>query len=322
MPASPQETSTPASRSPAPSDRVDWRGVLPAITTPFDADLAIDHATLAEHARWMIDAGCTGVVPGGSLGEAATLDFDEKTQVIRTLVTALDHHAPVIPGIAALATSEAVRFARAAQANGASALMVLPPYVYSTDWREMKAHVAAILTATELPCMLYNNPVAYTTDFTPEQIAELAEEHPNLAAVKESSTDVRRVTALRALLGDRLEILVGVDDAIVEGLAAGAVGWVAGLVNAFPEESVRLFELARQGHTEEAQALYRWFLPLLRLDTVPKFVQLIKLAQERVGHGNARVRPPRLELTGDERDHAERTIALALAARPTLQGAA
>jgi len=327
MPASPPQTPTTVSSSPllrpgASNDRVDWRGVLPAITTPFDANLAVDHATLAEHARWMIDAGCTGIVPGGSLGEAATLAFDEKRAIVRTLLTTLDGHAPIIPGVAALATTEAVRYAKAVEADGAHALMVLPPYVYSTDWREMKAHVAAVLTATELPCMLYNNPVAYTTDFTPEQIAELAEEHPNLAAVEESSTDVRRVTALRALTGDRLEILVGVADAIVEGVGAGATGWIAGLVNAFPHESVRLFELARQGRTEEAQALYRWFLPLLRLDTVPKFVQLIKLAQERVGHGNARVRPPRLELAGDERDHAERTLALALASRPTLQDAA
>jgi len=342
MPASPPETPTPASSSPvssspvssspvssspapsprASSDRVDWRGVLPAITTPFDADLEIDHAFLADHARWMVDEGCVGVVPGGSLGEAATLAFDEKVAVVRSLVAALDGRAPVVPGVAALATAEAVRFARAVEAEGARGLMVLPPYVYSTDWREMKAHVAEVLNATELPCMLYNNPVAYTTDFTPGQIAELAEEHPNLAAVKESSTDVRRVTALRGLTGDRLEILVGVDDAIVEGIAAGAVGWIAGLVNAFPAESVALFELARQGRTAEALALYHWFLPLLRLDTVPKFVQLIKLVQERVGHGSARVRPPRLELAGDERSEAERVIALALAARPAMKGAA
>jgi 4-hydroxy-tetrahydrodipicolinate synthase len=317
MPASPLQT--PSSPS---STGVDWRGVLPAITTPFDADLQVDHAFLAEHARWMVDQGCVGVVPGGSLGEAATLAFDEKVAVVRTLVGALDGRAPVIPGVAALATAEAVRFARAVEAVGARGLMVLPPYVYSTDWREMKAHVAAVLEATSLPCMLYNNPVAYTTDFTPEQVAELAAEHPNLVAIKESSTDVRRVTALRALIGERLEILVGVDDAIVEGIAAGAVGWVAGLVNAFPAESVALFELARQGRTEEAFALYRWFLPLLRLDTVPKFVQLIKLVQERVGRGNARVRPPRLELSGEERAEAERVIAVALAARPAPTGAA
>ncbi len=293
-----------------------WRGVLPAITTPFHDDLSVDHDFLAEHARWMVDAGCVGVVPCGSLGESATLSFDEKVAVVRTLVGALAGRAAVVPGVAALSTAEAVRFARAAEAAGAAGLMVLPPYVYSTDFREMKAHVGAVLVATGLPCMLYNNPVAYTTDFTPEQVAELAAEHPNLVAIKESSTDVRRVTALRALLGDRLEVLVGVDDAIVEGVGAGAVGWIAGLVNAFPEESVRLFELARDGRGGEAEALYRWFLPLLRLDTVPKFVQLIKLVQERVGRGSARVRPPRLALAGEELAEAERVVARALAERP------
>ena len=172
--------------------------------------------------------------------------------------------------------------------------------MYKGDWRETKAHIAAILEATPLPCILYNNPVAYGTDFLPEQIAELAAEHRNLAVVKESSTDVRRVSAIRALLGDRLSIFVGVDDAIVEGIQAGAVGWVAGLVNAFPRESVDLFNLARAGNNAEAFELYRWFLPLLRLDTVPKFVQLIKQVQEEAGIGSARVRAPRLEVVGTE----------------------
>ena len=185
--------------------------------------------------------------------------------------------------------------------------MVLPPYVYRGDWREMKYHISEIVNATPLSCMLYNNPVAYGTDFLPEQIAELAAELPNLHAVKESSTDVRRVTAIRALTGDRLRIFVGVDDCIVEGINAGAVGWIAGLVNAFPKESVDLFNYAMNGETEKARELYEWFLPLLRLDTVPKFVQLIKLVQEKVGMGNTRVRPPRLELTGAE---LEETLAI------------
>jgi dihydrodipicolinate synthase/N-acetylneuraminate lyase len=178
--------------------------------------------------------------------------------------------------------------------------------------------VAAVIAATDLPCLLYNNPVAYRTDFTPDQIAELAREHSNLAAVKESSTDVRRVTAIRALLGDRLEVLVGVDDLVVEGIEAGAVGWIAGLANALPIESVALYRLAREGRKEEALELYRWFLPLLRMDTVPKFVQLIKLVQERVGRGSARVRPPRLPLEGQELSEALATIEQALAARPRL----
>ena len=199
--------------------------------------------------------------------------------------------------------------------------MVLPPYVYRGDWRETKAHMAAIFSATPLSCMLYNNPVAYGTDFLPEQILELASEHPNFHAVKESSTDVRRVTAIRALASDRLSIFVGVDDAIVEGIAAGATGWIAGLVNAFPAESVALFDLAMQGRPREAFELYRWFLPLLRMDTVPKFVQLIKLVQHETGNGNARVRPPRLELTGDELEAALETVREALANRPTVAAA-
>ena len=318
MPATTLGTST----SGPTRGNIDWRGVIPAITTPFKKDLSVDHAFLAEHAAWMVDEGCIGVVPGGSLGEAATLTFEEKVAVVRTLVGAVGERVPVIPGVAALATAEAVRFARAVEAEGARGLMVLPPYVYSSDWREMRAHVVAVLESTSLPCMLYNNPVAYGTDFLPEQIAELAGAHANLVAVKESSTDVRRVTALGSLLGDRLEVLVGVDDAIVEGVAAGAVGWVAGLVNALPAESVALFRLAREGRREEALALYRWFLPLLRLDTVPKFVQLIKLVQERVGRGSARVRPPRLELAGGERDEVEALIAGCLESRPALRGAA
>jgi 4-hydroxy-tetrahydrodipicolinate synthase len=179
----------------------------------------------------------------------------------------------------------------------------------------MHAHVAAVFDATPLPRMLYNDPVAYRTDFTPEQIALLARRHANLAAVKESSGDVRRVTGLRALLGGRLAIAIGVDDLVVEAVDAGAVAWVASLVNAFPHESVALFELASRGAAERALALYRWFLPLLRMDTVPLFVQIIKLVQERVGMGSARVRPPRLELDGAERADAEATIAAALAAR-------
>ncbi|MBN8922175.1 MAG: dihydrodipicolinate synthase family protein [Rhodanobacter sp. 68-29] len=295
-----------------------WHGVIPAITTPFTADGKVDHDFLATHARTLIDSGCKGIVPLGSLGEAATLTFDEKLAIIRTLVKALDGRAPVIPGIAALSTDEAVRLAREAKAAGAAALMVLPPYVYSTDWREMGAHLRAVITATDLPCMLYNNPIAYKTDFSPEQIAELAHAYPNVQAVKESSGDVRRFAALRSLLGDRLVLLVGMDDAIVEGVAMGARGWIAGLVNAYPKESVKLFELARDGGADAAAELYAWFLPLLRLDTVPKFVQLIKLVQEKVGLGSERVRAPRLVVEGAEREAALRVIDHAIAHPPVL----
>jgi 4-hydroxy-tetrahydrodipicolinate synthase len=266
----------------------------------------------------MIDAGCTGIVPLGSLGEAATLDFDEKVAIVRTLVEALDGRAPVIAGIAALSTAEAVRLAKAAAKAGCGGLMVLPPYVYSTDWREMGSHARAIIEATELPCMLYNNPVAYKTDFKPEQVAELAAAYPHLQAIKESSCDVRRFAALRALLGDRLNLLVGMDDAIVEGVAMGATGWIAGLVNALPKESVRLYQLAMESGADAAMDLYQWFLPLLRLDTVPTFVQLIKLVQAQLDTGSEQVRAPRLPVVGAEREEAMRVIQHALAHRPEL----
>jgi len=196
--------------------------------------------------------------------------------------------------------------------------MALPPYVYRGDWRETEAHYSAVIAATPLSCMLYNNPIAYGTDVTPDQMGVLAAKHPNLHSVKESSGDVRRVTGIREVLADRLEIFIGVDDLIVEGIAAGAVGWVAGLVNAFPAESVLLFDLARDGKTEEARRLYDWFLPLLRLDVVPKFVQLIKLVQQEVGRGSERVRPPRLPIVGDEREATFEIIRTALRTRATL----
>ena len=297
---------------------MNWNAVLPAITTHLRPNGAVDHRALARHCRWMVDSGCNGIVCCGSLGEAATLSFEEKVAVATTCVKAVGDRAPVVLGIAALGTSEAVALARAGAKAGCRGLMVLPPYVYSTDWREMKAHVAAVMRATKLSCMLYNNPVAYKTDFLPTQIAELAAGHPNLAAVKESTGDTRRVTALRAILGDRLTILVGMDDAIVEGIRAGATGWVAGLVNAFPVESVALIAAAVAGDTARADAIYRWFLPLLRLDTVPKFVQLIKLVQAETGTGAATVRPPRLEVTGAERAAALTVLRTALRTRAKL----
>jgi 4-hydroxy-tetrahydrodipicolinate synthase len=252
------------------------------------------------------------------LGEASTLRLGEKIEVVKTIVAALDGKAPVVAAISALSTAEAVETARAAYGAGASGLMILPPYVYKGDWRENKAHVAAILQATPLPGLLYNNPVAYGVDFTPEQIAELAQDFPNFAAVKESSTDTRRVTAIRALIGDRLALLVGVDDSIVEGISAGAIGWVAGLVNAFPRESVDLFRLASAGRTEEAFELYRWFLPLLRLDTAPKFIQYIKQVEQEVGIGSARVRAPRMEPVGEELAEIRAVLQVAQANRPSI----
>lgn len=297
---------------------MNWSGVMPAITTAFRLNFSVDHEMVARHAKWLIENGCTGIICLGSLGEAATLTFAEKVAILKTIVGAVGSKAPVVSAISALSTAEAVNLAKAAQDAGCVGLMILPPYVYKGDWRENKAHVAAILKATSLPGMLYNNPVAYGTDFLPEQIEELAGEFSNFAAVKESSTDVRRVTSIRGLVGDRLSIFVGVDDAIVEGIAAGAVGWVAGLVNAFPRESVDLFNLARAGRTKEAFELYRWFLPLLRMDTVPKFIQLIKQVQQEAGVGCARVRAPRMEVVGKELEETRATFRFAQAVRPAV----
>jgi len=295
---------------------MNWKGVMPAITTCFGRNLSIDHAFVAEHCRWLLDNGCTGIVALGSLGEGATLQFDEKLEVLRTCVKSVGGRGPVLAAISALSTAEAVFLAKQAADLGCDGLMVLPPYVYKGDWREMKTHVAAVFRATPLACMLYNNPIAYGTDFLPEQIQELAAEHANFESVKESSADVRRVSAIRALLDNRLQVSVGVDDAILEGIAVGARGWVAGLANAFPRESVDLFHYGLSGESDKAFELYRWFLPLLRMDTVPNFVQLIKLVQAEIGHGNASVRPPRLELVGSELEQTRKTIHDALRTRP------
>jgi len=294
-----------------------WHGVIPAIMTPFQDDLSVDADLLRRELEALVKAGCTGVVALGSLGEGGSLSFDEKKAVLRLCRETLAERASLVAGVASLTTREAIRLAELAAETGCDGLMVLPPWVYRGDWPETRTHFEAVIDATELACMLYNNPVAYGTDVLPEQVGELAERLPNLMAVKESSTDVRRITALRALLGDRLALLVGVDDLVLEGVQAGAVGWIAGLADALPEESVRLFELARAGRFEEARALYEWFLPLLRLDTVPKFVQLIKLVQAEVGLGSEVVRPPRLPLVGDEREQALSLIRDSLARRPS-----
>jgi 4-hydroxy-tetrahydrodipicolinate synthase len=293
-----------------------WQGVIPAITTPFKPDYSVDADLLVKQVDALVRAGCAGIVALGSLGEGGSLTLDEKKAVLRLCKEALEGRASLVAGVAALTTDEACRLAELGREQGADALMVLPPYVYKGDWRETRAHFAAVVSETALPCMLYNNPIAYGTDVLPEQVLELAEALPNLLAVKESSADVRRVTALTALAGDKLSVLVGVDDLIVEGIAAGAVGWIAGLADALPAESVRLFELALAGQTAEAAALYEWFLPLLRLDTVPKFVQLIKLVQAQTGLGSEIVRPPRLVLAGAEREAALGLIRRTLARRP------
>jgi 1-pyrroline-4-hydroxy-2-carboxylate deaminase len=294
----------------------DWHGVFPAITTPFRKDGLVDEAFLAQHVAWLLDHGCGGIVALGSLGEGATLTFAEKVRVLEVCRAALPD-APLVAGISGLSTAECVALARAALQADCDGLMVLPPYVYRGDWRETQAHLRTVIEATPLSCMLYNNPIAYGTDLTAAQVRELAV-YENVHAIKDSSGDVRRLTACRELLGGRLALFAGLDDMVFEAAATGADGWVAGLVNALPRESVLLFELARSGSLSEARLLYDWFLPLLRMDTVPKFVQLIKLVQSVVGQGSEFVRPPRLVLEGAEREDALRIIRERFDARHSL----
>ena len=270
--------------------RDDWRGVMPAITNPYHEDLSIDHDRLAAHVIRMADAGCTAIVTPGSLGEGGALSLDEKSALWRTVVGAVGDRIPVVAAVSAVSTAQSIAIAEAAAAAGCKGLMVLPAYSYTGPWREMKAHFSAVFAATDLSCMLYNNPIAYRVDVRPEQLAELAAEHANLHAVKESSGDIRRFREIRGLLGDRLAIFVGIDDMAVEGVDAGADGWIAGLVNALPEESVRLWDLAMHaratGERDELERLYQWFLPLLRLDAVPEFVHLVNLVQAEFGMGD------------------------------------
>lgn len=293
-----------------------WKGVMPAITTCFDENGQVDHSFMEDHVKWLVENGCTGVVALGSLGEGATLSFPEKVAILQNCAKTLKGKAFVVGAISSLTTSEAVALAKAAEAAGCDAIMVLPPYVYKGDWPEMKAHVSAVFRATRLSAMLYNNPISYGTDFLPENIQELAKEHDNLHSVKESSADVRRVSAIRSLVGDRLQVFIGVDDAIIEGVSVGASGWIAGLANALPRESVDLFTYACDGKADKAFELNRWFLPLLRLDTVPKFVQLIKFVQQELGVGSARVRAPRCEITGTELEATRKLIREAIKSRP------
>lgn len=299
---------------------IEWKGVMPATLTQFNADLTIDHGLMAEHGKWLIENGCSAIVVHGSLGEGATLSYEEKVGLQKMYVEALPG-TPIIPGIAALSTKEAVDLAKAAKDNGCRGLMVLPPYLYASDWREMKTHMSAVISATDLPCIIYNNPVAYKTDFTPKHIKELADEHANVESVKESSTDARRIAGIREVCGDRLTLGVGVDDCALEGAAMGAKFWITGVGGAFPKHNVKLWDLATSGKIEEAMPIYTWMLEMLRMDTVVKFVQLIKLQQTLASGGklgNNRVRPPRLELEGKELADATAIIEKAIATAPAV----
>jgi 4-hydroxy-tetrahydrodipicolinate synthase len=296
---------------------VQWTGVFPAVTTKFATDDSLDFGAMEMHWEAQIRAGVHGLVVLGSLGENGTLSADEKFQILSRAVRVSARRVPVLTGVAETTTSGACRFAEAAARSGADGLMVLPPMQYVTDPRETTHHLRAVAGTTELPVMIYNNPVAYHVDITPEMFAELADE-PRFVALKESSDDVRRITDIIRLTGNRYRVFVGVDNLAMESLLMGAVGWVAGLGCAFPRETVALYNLITAGRLDEARQLYRWFAPLLRLDTHTKFVQYIKLAEAMTGIGSEFVRPPRLVLSGEERHKVEDIIADAIRTRPAV----
>lgn len=294
-----------------------WTGVFPAVTTKFTPSQDLDLAAMERHLRAQLEAGVHGLVVLGSLGENGTLTREEKLAVLRTAVRVASGKVPVLSAVAETTTRGACTFAEAAIAAGADGLMVLPPMQYVSDRRETLQHFRTVAQASDRPIMIYNNPVAYRVDITPEMFAELADE-PKFVALKESSDDVRRITRIIRLTGERYRVFVGVDDLAMESLLMGAVGWVAGLVCAFPRETVALFNLVREGNLGRARELYRWFSPLLKLDTDIKFVQYIKMAEALTGLGTEHVRAPRLALEGEERERIAGIISSALANRPQL----
>ncbi|MBI3856921.1 MAG: dihydrodipicolinate synthase family protein [Planctomycetes bacterium] len=292
-----------------------WKGVFPAATTQFDAEQQVDLPATAAHFDGLVAAGVQGLIVLGSLGENGSLEPSEKLGVLAAAVDAARGRVPVLAGVAEASTARACRFARDAEKAGASGLMVLPAMIYKSDPRETIAHFRSVARASRLPVLCYNNPVAYGVDLTPAMFAELSDE-PTLVAIKESSGDVRRITELANRCGGRYALFMGMDDLALEGVAAGVDGWVAGLVNAFPEETMHFWRLATSGRWEEAREVYRWFAPLLHLDALPKFVQYIKLAQQECGRGSERVRAPRLALEGEEREQVLGLIRRGVAGRP------
>lgn len=294
-----------------------WQGVFPAVTTQFTPDDSVDVEATVRHCEALVGAGCHGLVMLGTLGEGTSLERSEKLILLEGIREAFAGRVPVLTGIAEYTTAAACEMAEAAAELGLDGLMVLPPMVYKSDRRETLAHYRSVAAATELPIMVYNNPVSYGVDITPAMFAELADE-ATLVAIKESSDDVRRVTDIVNATGERYTIFCGVDDLALEAILMGARGWVAGLVNAFPAETVAVWELATSGRLEEARAIYRWFAPLLHLDTDVKLVQSIKLAVAEVGLGSERLRPPRLPLEGAERERVLEIVRAGIAARPAL----
>jgi 4-hydroxy-tetrahydrodipicolinate synthase len=297
--------------------RVDWKGVFPAVTTQFTKDLALDLEATARHVEVLVDSGVSGLILLGSLGENTALEPAEKQSVLETAVKAARGRVPVLSGVAELTTAAACRHARESERLGIDGFMVMPAMVYRADAREALAHFRAVAEATRLPWMLYNNPISYHVDVTPEMFASLSEVK-NLVALKESSGNPRRITDLHNTVGGRYAIFTGVDDLILESAILGIDGWVAGSGIAFPLENQRFWDLTRAGLWEEARELYRWFTPLLHLDTHVKFVQYIKLAVQECGLGAEWVRPPRLPLIGEEREQVLAVIRKGIETRPIL----
>lgn len=297
--------------------QVDWTGVYPAVTTKFTPDDKLDLDTFGLNLDAQISAGVSGLVLGGTLGESSTLTDHEKDQLVEYSLEKAAGRIPVILNIAEGSTRDAVAAAKRARHLGADGLMLLPPMRYKTDHRETVTWFRAIADATPLPIMIYNNPVDYKTEVTLPMFEELIR-HPHIQAVKESTRDVSNVTRIRNAFGDRLKILCGVDTLAMEELLMGADGWVAGLVCAFPAETVAVYNLVKADWIEEALAIYRWFLPLLELDIHPKLVQYIKLAERLTGIGTEYVRAPRLPLAGEERERIIQIIEQGLRTRPEL----
>jgi 4-hydroxy-tetrahydrodipicolinate synthase len=295
-----------------------WTGVFPAVTTQFHKDLSLDIDATARHCEVLIASGIKGLIVAGSLGENQTLDPNEKRLLVAEAVKAAAGRIPVLSGVAEMSTAAACQYVRDCEKLGASGFMVMPAMVYKADTREAMQHFRRVGAATNLPWMLYNNPVGYPVDITPAHFAELAD-IPNLVALKESSANTRRITELRIEVGDRFSIFVGVDDLVLEASILGIDGWVAGSGIAFPVENQYFWELTRAGQWDEARALYQWFYPLMKLDTHLKFVQYIKLAVQEAGLGHEWVREPRLTLTGEERERVLAIIHHGIAHRPQLR---
>ena len=294
-----------------------WQGVYPALTTKFKPDYRLDVAAMERHFAWQLDCGVDGLIVCGSLGENSVLSVDEKLEVLRIAVRVSGGKLPVLMTVAEGSTAEGIALCERAARDGADGFMVLPGMRYVSDRRETIAHYRAIARASPKPIMVYNNPIAYGVDVTPEMFEELADE-PSLVAIKESSDNVRRVTDIINRTGGRYAIFCGVDDLAMEAMLMGACGWVAGLVDAFPEETVAIYRLVVDGRIEEARRIYRWFSPLLHLDVSRKLVQNIKLVESIVGVGTETVRPPRLPLVGQEREQVVALVDQALKTRPVL----